>query len=62
MITTTITQYFIGRDAIAECDYQCHDKVSYVDSSDNPEAAPNKVIAAILADVIDQKEAVTHGN
>lgn len=54
---TTITQYIIGRDAIAESDYKCHDKVSYVDSSDNPEAAPNKILAAILAEVIEKGEA-----
>ena len=54
MVTTTITQYFIGRDAIAESDYQCHDKVSYVDYSDNPEevsvALGILTYAAIIAD------------
>lgn len=61
-MVTTITQYFIGRDAIAESDYQSHDKVSYVDYSDNPEAVPDKFIAAILAEVIDKKEAENHDN
>ena len=56
---TTITQYVIGRDAIAESDYKCHDKVvSYVDSSDNLEAAPNRILAAILAEVIEKEAAL----
>ena len=52
---TTITQYIIGREAIAENDFQCYDKVSYVDSSENPEAAPDRFLATIIAEVIDKE-------
>lgn len=54
----TIAQYIIGRDAIAESDFNCHDKITFTKGTDIPVAEPHEVIAAIIAEIIEKGEAV----
>lgn len=54
----TIAQYIIGRDAIAESDFNCHDKITFTKSTDIPVADPHEIIAAIIAEIIERGEAV----
>lgn len=55
---TTIAQYIIDREAIAESDFNCHDELTFTQSTDTPVTEPHKVIAAIIAEIIQKGEAV----
>lgn len=54
----TIAQYIIGRDAIAESDFNCHDKITFTKSTDIPVANLHEIIAAVIAEIIERGEAV----
>ena len=55
---TTIARYIIDREAIAESDFNCHDELTFTQRTDTPVAEPHKIIAAIIAEIIERGEAV----
>lgn len=54
----TVTEFIIDREALNRCDYECCDKVSITDIAENTAIAPSEIIAAILAELIEKREAV----
>lgn len=54
----TVTDFIIDREALSRCDYECCDKISITDVTDNMAVAPSEIIAAIVAELIEKGEAV----
>lgn len=49
----TVTEFIIDREALMKCDYERFEKVSITDGADKTDVAPEKIIASILAKLIE---------